>query len=238
MEKSYTIGNDGIPDVDGGFGCVLVDEKEWVEMNWKHNAIERSGSMFGDVLYGEPKPFYRAGKYAYPIAEKALEDFHRAGFVGTVKHREHPQFSDLLNSVCANADAIWLPRSMLIEIEGMSNRHNMKHWWRASTDTESILAGFVGTCGRTRIYTDMFNNWEDHFLNDGMYTLKIRNGVSRQADPLDELRLTLVSGKRGKRLMMEKDVSDQARHIFDLLERCPPPEPRVSSVNWDKMLQE
>lgn len=217
MEKSYTIGDDGIPDLHGGFGAIKQNG-EWVEMNWKHNAIDRGGPAFGDVHYGEATPFYRSGKYAYPITKNALEDFHRAGFVGTVKHREQPQFTDLFNSVCANADAIWLPRGMLIEIEGMSNRHNLRHWWNASADTQEILAGFVGTIGRTRVYTDMFNNWEDHFLNDGMYTLKLRNGVSRQADPLDALRLTLVSGKRGKRLMLETDVSEQPKHYFDLLD--------------------
>lgn len=236
---TYKIGFTGLPALEHEFGFVH-QKGEWVPMNWRHATIASSGAVFGTTVAGKSAPFFKRGAHAYPIMESASEDFYRAGYVGTLKRRESAGFNEFFNAIAANADAIWIPGNLWEEIRTKTcNRHNFKHWLRESTNTNEIMRGYIARLGRTRIYTDAFaNSWAEQFLNDGMYVLKIHDDVERCADPLAEHRVVIVdSAKKGKRLMMEKDLSEQITGIFDLLDRCPPSHIR-SGPNWDKLLQE
>lgn len=236
--KTYHIGDAGLPPLDNHFGYVQQG-REWIPMNWKHNAITRSGSVFGTCTDGQSAPFYKRGKYAYPIMEDAREDFFRAGVIGTLKRRDSPAYNEFFNAIASNADAIWIPGNLWDEIKTKTaHRHNFKHWLIESTNPDEILRGYIARLGRTRIYTDAFApSWSEQFLNDGMYTLKIHEDVQRVADPLSEHRVCIVDGKKGKRLMMEKDLTERVSTIFDLLDRCPPSHIR-SGENWEQLRQE
>lgn len=242
---TYEIGFSGLPEYNGEFGYVLdgsaAEGQSWKVMNWRHNPISSEGVSFKTVVAGKSAPFYQRGKYAYPIMEDAREDFFRAGAVGTMRRREEPGFNEFYSAIAANVDALWIPGRMWTEIQESKNRNNFKHWLVESKSTAEIMRGYIARLGRTRIYTDAFvNTWSEQFLNDGMYTLKMFDDVERRADPLGDMRLCVVEARKGKgkRFMLEKDVSDQVIGIFDLLDRCPDPTHIRSGVNWDKVLQE
>lgn len=234
---SYTIGLNGLPALEHEFGF-LHEKGEWVPMNWRHATIASSGAKFGEVVRGTSAPFFKRGKHAYPIMDSASEDFYRAGFVGTLKRKHSASFNEFYNAIAANADAVWIPGNLWEDIRTKTDRGNFKHWLVESTNTNEILRGYIARLGRTRIYTDAFSNsWAEQFLNDGMYVLKMHEDVDRCADPIAQHRVCVVDGKKGKRLMMEKDLSNQVHGIFDLLGRCHPPT-HTRGENWDKLLQE
>lgn len=237
--QQYTLGLHGLPSVDADFGFERVGQ-EWVPINWRHKTLSSQGIPFGVVIAGCSVPFYFREKYAYPIMEDAAEDFYRAGFVGVMKRKENASFNDFYNAIAANADAIWLPGNLWDEIKtSIERRNNFKHWLVESANTQTILRGYIARLGRTRIYTDAFaNSWAEQFLNDGMYVLKVHADVDRRADSLDQHRVCIVDGRKGKKLMMEKDVSARTMGLFDLLDRCHPPTHVRSNEFWINLPQE
>lgn len=210
MENEYKVTPTSLPDITTEFGFVR-GAGEWIPINWRHMEIASVGTPFESEKEDAPLPFYfRDDRFAYPILGSARDDFYRAGSVGGVKEKD-PMFNHFFNAIAANADAVWVPGALWEELAKHKKRNSMGKFMVIHPLKDAMESGLVGWLGGTRIYTDGYHSIHDRFLSGRMFVLKRHPSVRRISDPLGLDRVIVMQTEKGKRFMLERDVSNQFR---------------------------